>query len=499
MGTFFRRAFSNLTFSEVSGSLGDLGTFLPLLVGLVQVVGLDLGTTLVATGIYNVITGFQFGIPMPVQPMKTISAVALGEESLTVPEIVVAGLSVSAVVLFLGATGLMKTFNKIVPLSLVRGIQLGVGVKLAIKGVRMAIYEDSKGRDWRDWGGADGLVLGVLAIVFILITTMPTDSSVRLESDACASNSTTPCDEGNEESREGPLNASSDLDKDLEKDRYGDKELLRKTKSFDTVSCGPTSRNWISRLLTADYKPPTALIVIVLGIILTIIYHPSVISTLKLGPSSLEFVIPTLKEVKNGILRAGLPQLPLTTLNSVVAVCNLSQELFPDNPASPNAVAFSVGMMNIVGSWFGVMPCCHGAGGLAAQTKFGAKTGTAPIFLGVVKIILGLLFGSSLFDLLQRFPKPLLGALLMFSGIELAGCCRSERGARGVGLMLITASASFATNNTAIGFGFGATSVILLQLYDILCSTIHKHKALPHVNTHTSTSGPQERNSLESV
>ena len=66
-------------------------------------------------------------------------------------------------------------------------------------------------------------------------------------------------------------------------------------------------------------------------------------------------------------MRAGLAQLPLTTLNSVVAVCQLSSDLFPLRPARPVLVASSVGAMNLVGAWFGAMPCCHGAGGLAGQ------------------------------------------------------------------------------------------------------------------------------------
>ena len=57
----------DLTVSEMSGAMGDLGTFLPLAVGLTKAVGLDLGTTLLFSGAYNVITGAMFGIPMPVQ------------------------------------------------------------------------------------------------------------------------------------------------------------------------------------------------------------------------------------------------------------------------------------------------------------------------------------------------------------------------------------------------------------------------------------------------
>ncbi|KAF6260897.1 hypothetical protein COO60DRAFT_840848 [Scenedesmus sp. NREL 46B-D3] len=68
---------SGITFQELSGSLGDLGTFLPLIVALAATIGLDLGTTLLFTGLYNIASGVGFRIPMCVQPMKTIAAVAL--------------------------------------------------------------------------------------------------------------------------------------------------------------------------------------------------------------------------------------------------------------------------------------------------------------------------------------------------------------------------------------------------------------------------------------
>ena len=67
--------------SEASGAVGDLGTFLPLTLGLVAAVGLDFGTALLFTGIYNVASGLAFGVPMPVQPMKTIAAVAVAASS----------------------------------------------------------------------------------------------------------------------------------------------------------------------------------------------------------------------------------------------------------------------------------------------------------------------------------------------------------------------------------------------------------------------------------
>ena len=89
---------------EANGSLGDLGTFLPLLLGLSITQGLDLGTTLIFTGVYNVFTGFLFGIPMPLQPMKTIAAVALSEKPLTLNEVIAAGIFVSIIVFIVGAS-----------------------------------------------------------------------------------------------------------------------------------------------------------------------------------------------------------------------------------------------------------------------------------------------------------------------------------------------------------------------------------------------------------
>lgn len=167
-----RFGLQRVTWNELSGALGDLGTFVPLLLGLVQSVGLDLGTTLIATGIYNAVTGIQFGIPMPVQPMKTIAAVALSEDSLTIPELVSAGLSVSLIVFVLGITRGMSLFNRLVPFCLVHGIQLGVGLNLAVKGFKMVLYQ-SNSDTWRLWTGSEGLLLGIFGWIFILLTTLP--------------------------------------------------------------------------------------------------------------------------------------------------------------------------------------------------------------------------------------------------------------------------------------------------------------------------------------
>jgi hypothetical protein len=62
--------FRNSPLAEISGSLGDLGTLLPLMIALAVQRSINLGSTLVFSGAFNIITGLVFGIPLPVQPMK---------------------------------------------------------------------------------------------------------------------------------------------------------------------------------------------------------------------------------------------------------------------------------------------------------------------------------------------------------------------------------------------------------------------------------------------
>ncbi len=58
--------------AELSGALGDLGTLLPLMMALARQGSIDLSSTLVFSGLFNIVTGAVFGIPLPVQPMKVL-------------------------------------------------------------------------------------------------------------------------------------------------------------------------------------------------------------------------------------------------------------------------------------------------------------------------------------------------------------------------------------------------------------------------------------------
>ena len=402
-----RALWRDLSWREASGSLGDLGTFLPLLVGLTVESGLDAGTTLIVTGVYNLITALCFDVPMPVQPMKTIAAVALSDASVTVPQIVAAGVFVSAAVFGLGVTGLIDTFNRIVPRAVVHGMQIGLGVLLCVRAFTMAVFHDeTNGARVRPFLATDGLVVA-LAALLVATFDFARKTFRRCEPPAC--------DDETERDVE-----------DARVDGSGTGAGARRNRDFPFgFCCGFRSRTRCppdgdpsTTASSGSSTPPTALLLVLAGLALSAT-KPGSLSSLEVGPTAPKLVTFTRRDIAAGILKAGLPQLPLTTLNSVVAVCALSKELFPDRPASPKRVATSVGLMNLAGAAAGVMPCCHGAGGLAAHYHFGARRGAATAFLGFCKLFLGALFGGSLLTLLRAFPKTVLGVMLGAASVEL--------------------------------------------------------------------------------
>ena len=94
------RTFRQQPLREISGAFGDMGTLLPLLIALTDQHSISLSSTLVFSGLANIFTGIFYGIPLPVQPMKAIAAVAISQR-FNPAEIQSAGLFVAAAVGFL--------------------------------------------------------------------------------------------------------------------------------------------------------------------------------------------------------------------------------------------------------------------------------------------------------------------------------------------------------------------------------------------------------------
>jgi predicted benzoate:H+ symporter BenE len=122
---------------EVSGAVGDLGTFLPHVLGAVLVAGLSPAGVFSAFGLFYIASGLAFGVPIPVQPMKAASAAVLIQE-LSPGEVAAGGILIGSFFLLAGLTGLTDLLARVTPRWVVAGIQIGLGLSLARLGMETA-------------------------------------------------------------------------------------------------------------------------------------------------------------------------------------------------------------------------------------------------------------------------------------------------------------------------------------------------------------------------
>ncbi len=151
------------------------------------------------------------------------------------------------------------------------------------------------------------------------------------------------------------------------------------------------------------------------------------------------------------MLRAGFAQIPLTATNAVIATAALIKSYWPDRPVPERRLALNMGLMNLVVPFFGGMPMCHGAGGLAGQYYFGARTGGANLIEGGIEIVMGMLLASSIAHLLGVFPEPIIGAMMFLVGIELTKFVKDVRLDRELVPLGVTLLVSL-VSNMAYGF-----------------------------------------------
>jgi hypothetical protein len=277
-----RLIWSQLTLSEISGSLGDLGTLIPLLVALARQGSVLLEPALFWGGFANVVTGLAWDLPMCIQPMKAIAALALAE-GLTQSQVTAAGMWMGIFMTVIGFTNIIEFINIIIPSMVVAGLQMGVGMNLAILGINMVAK--------LTWvGEADSILLALLVSLVCMF-------------------------------------------------------LLRENN--------------------AGRNHPLGIYLFLLGLVIAIIklVKSDEISSIKLGGP--QIAVWTLSAITGkdwlvGLTSGALPQLPLTTLNSVISVCALAKTLYPSTAPSRREVAVSVGLMNLILCPIGSLPYCHG-------------------------------------------------------------------------------------------------------------------------------------------
>jgi hypothetical protein len=123
---------------EASGACGDLGTFIPHALGAITVAGLGPMGVLLGFAGFLISTGLFYGLPLPVQPMKAISAVIL-TGGLRPSEVAAAGVTIGLVLVVLGATGWIGRLAHLIPQSVSAGLQLGLGLLMGLLGLKLVL------------------------------------------------------------------------------------------------------------------------------------------------------------------------------------------------------------------------------------------------------------------------------------------------------------------------------------------------------------------------
>lgn len=113
------------TLEELSGAFGDSVTVIPLLVGIALSTKANISHLLLFFGIFQIISGLYFRLPMPVEPMKALAVLAIAG-ALSYSEVVSAGVVLGILFLISGGIGFMERINSFVSTSVIRGIQLGL-------------------------------------------------------------------------------------------------------------------------------------------------------------------------------------------------------------------------------------------------------------------------------------------------------------------------------------------------------------------------------------
>jgi MFS superfamily sulfate permease-like transporter len=166
------------------------------------------------------------------------------------------------------------------------------------------------------------------------------------------------------------------------------------------------------------------------------------------------FDLPGWNAMSTAFLLLVVPQLPLTFGNAVVATSDLATEYFGPAAArvTPSRVCLSAGAGNVVSALGGGMPMCHGAGGLTAHYRLGARTARMNMVLGLVLVGIGLLFAPQIPAILGTLPAWVLAAFLAYAGFRHALLVSDLRGFA-LGLAVVAGGLGAWTGNLAITAG----------------------------------------------
>ncbi len=114
---------------DISGAFGDIGVLFPLAVVLIAKNGFNPTALFLMAGVFYAASAWYFRITMPVQPLKAMAAIAIAS-GLSFEIINAAGIAMGVILILISVTGLSIRLGEIFPVSVIRGIQIGLGAML---------------------------------------------------------------------------------------------------------------------------------------------------------------------------------------------------------------------------------------------------------------------------------------------------------------------------------------------------------------------------------
>ena len=383
---------------EFAGSLGDLGTLLPLAIGMIMVNGLDPSGLFFSVGLFYIFTGIYFGITTPVQPMKVIGAYAIAT-AMTPHQIMASGILMGACLLFIGATGAITLIGKHVPKAAVRGVQLSTGTLLMAEGVKFMV------------GKARLQVLHQMAEPYLTVQQIgPVPVGLAI----------------------GVIGAALTL------------------------------------MLLENKRTPAGLMIVGFGVLIGLLLGTREgLGDIRPGvylPAILPLGFPQGADFTFALLALVVPQMPMTLGNAVIADMDLSINYFGNaaHRVTGRALCISMALGNFFSALFGGMPLCHGAGGLAAHYRFGARSAGSNLMIGAVFIFFTLVLGNRILILFNLIPMAILGVLLLFAGSQLALTILDIRERKEM-FVVVTILGITLASNLAAGFMAGIVLAYLLR------------------------------------
>lgn len=376
---------------ELAGAFGDLGTLLPIVVAMIFINKLSPSSVFLTFGLFYLVAGYYYRLPIPVQPLKAVGAIAIAYPAVITESVIGAsGIIFSILLLVFSLSGMIDQLAKLFSQAVVRGIQLTLGLIFLKKGIELIINKDifMSGLQGNFSQYPVNMIIGIAVFGLVL--------------------------------------------------------LLLDNKKF-----------------------PAALVALAVGIVSGMALGGFSQLTLSLGPTDMHFINPTLGDFWTAAIMLIIPQIPLTIGNACVGTADTCTSLFPDNTqlrkTKAGKFAFSMGLMNLPAGLLGAVPMCHGTGGLAAHYRFGARTGGAPIMIGIFFLVIALVLGELGFSLLAIIPQSVLGVLLVFAGLELCPLLRSLKTNEEYFIALLIAGIALAVPNMGWAFGVGIATDLFIK------------------------------------